>query len=110
MSKVTLLNLDELASARRSVTFGGNTYAVKDMTVEHFIEMNKLADELEGKTGKGPVDDLSATVRSIAMSLEGCDESVIRKLNIDQLAVLAKFIRNEMTPDSIAQEADEGKR
>lgn len=109
MSKVTLLNLDELAPVRRSVTFGGVTYAVKDMTVEHFIEMNKLAEELEGKVRSTPADDLSATVRSIAMSLEGCDQAIVARLSIEQLAVLAKFIRNEMTPESLAQEAAEGK-
>ena len=99
MSQVTLLNLDELAPVRRNVSFGGKTYRVKEMTVEHFIEMNTLANELE-KRGTGPVADVQATVRSIAMSLEDCEIEAVQKLSIEQLAVLAKFIRNELTPES----------
>lgn len=94
---VNFLNLDEMAPARRSVTFGGKTYPVKDMTVEHFIEMNKLANDLEGKT-ETPADAVNATIRSVTLSLEGCEEADVRKLNIEQLAVLARFIRNEMGP------------
>ena len=106
MSQVNLLNLDELAPTRRNVTFGGKTYRVKDMTVEHFIELNKLAQELEARES-GPVADVTATVRSIALSLEGCDIAEVQKLSIEQLAVLSKFIRNEQLPGG-GQESAEG--
>ena len=101
MSQVTLLNLDELAPVRRNVSFGGKTYRVKDMTVEHFIEMNTLANELEARES-GPVADVTATVRSIALSLEGCEIADVQKLSIEQLALLSKFIRNELTPEGEA--------
>lgn len=104
---VNFLNLDEMAPARRSVTFGGKTYPVKDMTVEHFIEMNKLANDLEGKT-ETPADAVNATIRSVTLSLEGCEEADVRKLNIEQLAVLARFIRNEMSPTGEPVESSEG--
>ena len=99
MSDVKLLNLDELAPVRRSVTFGGKTYRVKEMTVEHFIEMNQLAEELEKSGADTPEAQVKATARSIALSLEDCEEAVVRKLHIEQLAVLSRFIRNELTPE-----------
>lgn len=98
MSQVTLLNLDEIAPVRRTVTFGGNSYRVKELTVEHFIEMNKLAEELDKKSISTPVEGVNATVRSVALSLEDCPETEVRKLSIEQLATLSKFIRNELMP------------
>jgi hypothetical protein len=107
MSQVTLLNLDEMAPIRRSVTFGGNSYRVKEMTVEHFIEMNKLAEELEKKNIDTPVEGVNATIRSVTLSLEDCPESEVRKLSIEQLATLSKFIRNELSPSPAAAGGEE---
>lgn len=98
MSKITFLNLDEMAPVRRNVTLFGKSYPVKDMTVQHFIEMNSLAEELESKKVDTPVEAVNATVRSVTLSLEGCDESVINRLTVEQLAVLSRFIRNELVP------------
>lgn len=101
MSKITFLNLDEMAPVRRTVTLFGQSYPVKDMTVQHFIEMNSLAEELEKKKVDTPVEAVNATVRSVTLSLEGCDESVINKLTVEQLAVLSRFIRNELAPTEV---------
>ena len=105
MSQPQMLNLDALAPLRKSVTIGGKSYVIKGMTVEHFIEINQLADELEKKQNMTPAESVDATVRSVAMSLEGCDIAVIRGLSIEQLSVLARFIRGEYTPESIQAEA-----
>lgn len=99
------LNLDELAPVRRQVMLNGVKYAVKDMTVEHFVEINQLAEELEEKKDMTPVESVDATVRTVALSLEGCTDEAVRKLSLEQLAVLSRFIRGEFTPDAIKKEA-----
>lgn len=99
------LNLDELAPVRKSVTIKGVVYPVKDMTVEHFVEITRLAEELDAKKDMTPQESVEATVRSVALSLEGATVEIIRKLSLEQLAALSRFIRGEFTPEAIKKEA-----
>lgn len=100
------LNLDELAPVRRTVHLKGVAYPVKDMTVEHFVEITRLAEELDEKKDMTPQESVEATARTVALSLEGATVEVIRKLSLDQLAALSRFIRGEFTPEAIKKEAE----
>ena len=103
MAKV--LNLDAMAPIRRTVTLGGQEYAVKEMTVEHFVEINQLANELDLTKDSTPVQQVEATVKAVSLALEGCPIEKIRRLTIDQLSTLALYVRGELDDEITAGNA-----
>lgn len=105
MSDINFLNLDELAPVTRKVTLKGKTYQIKDMTVEHFVELNKFLVEVAEKGESTPEESIAITATTVAMSLEGCDVETIRSLTLPQLNVLSQFIRGEFVPAGAAQVA-----
>jgi hypothetical protein len=92
-----ILNLDDLARRSKEVRLGGRTYAVKDMTVETFIEANREADELEKAEKRGDaVETLEATVRFVKRSIPDMESQTIRDLSLEALGTLVKFLNGEL--------------
>lgn len=104
-----VLNLDALAKVERTVTIGGVKYDVEEMTVENFIETTKAAERLS-VPGITPAEQVEETVKMIQRSLPKCPEEKLRKLNLEQLAVVSKFLRNELDEEiGTGEEGDEKK-
>lgn len=95
-----VLNLDALAAkSSKTVELGGRTYAVKEMTVEDFITANNEAKDLESKVGD-PAEWVGSTVRFITRSIPEMTEKTVRKLSVEQMAVLVKFINGELAAEA----------
>ena len=113
-----ILNLDDFAKATRSVTFAGVTYAVHEMSVSDFIDTTKETEKLKDSTSF--VDQIELTVSIAKRSIPDMPEATIRGLRLEQLIVLSKFLRNELTEAgdagkesaqeaAVAQEGEAGK-
>lgn len=103
------LNLDALVKVERTITLGGETYDVEEMTVENFIETTKAAERLS-KEGITLAEQIEETVKMIQRSIPACPEAKLRKLGLEQLAVISKFLRGELeTETEPVAEGDEKK-
>ena len=104
-----ILNLDALAAPKRTLTLGGVTYDVEEMTVENFIETTRIAEELETKGDKLTfADQIGATIGMIKRSVPDITEQQLRKLNLEQLTMVSKFLRGELDSETEAVESVEG--
>lgn len=104
------LNLDSIAAVTRTLTLGGQTYDVKEMTVENFIETTKEAQKLEEKGSVTFADQIEATIGMIVRSVPGCPVEKLRGLSIEQLITVSKFLRGELDGDKEqGSEGDEAK-
>ena len=89
------LNLDAFAAAVRTITLGGKSYNVVEMTVENFIETTKAADALAANTDATIADQIEATIAMIQRSVPDLTTAQLRGLNFDQLGTINKFLRGE---------------
>lgn len=94
-----LLNLNQLsAKETREVQIGDQTYVVKEMSVEDFIETTRVAEAMESETSYAK--QLSATIELIQRSIPTIQTSVLLGLSLEQLKGLAAFTRGE-SPEAI---------
>ena len=105
-----ILNIDALAKATRSITLGGVTHEIKEMTVENFIETTKQAEALEKEGGATFSDQIEATISMIKRSIPTIEEAQLRALSIEQLVMVSKFLRGELDGEEVAEEGDEAKK
>ncbi len=87
------LNLDALAKSNRTLTLNGKTHNVLEMTVENFIETTKAADEL-GEDASAPVQ-MEATIKMISRSVPSVEPAELRKLTLEQLTTIIKYVRGD---------------
>ena len=104
-----VLNLDALAATKRTITLGGETYAVQEMTVENFIETTRAAERLEAAGAQIPLSDqVEATIESIQRSVPDCPKAVLRRLTLTQLSTVGKFLRGELDGEEAKEPSAEG--
>lgn len=107
------LNLDALIEKqeKRSITLGGKSYEVLDMTVENYIQTTLDANKLDAPDST-IVDQIEATIRMIKRSVPEIEEKILRSLSLEQLRVLVAFVRGENVeeePGATEGESDAGK-
>ncbi|NTX17955.1 hypothetical protein [Burkholderia cepacia] len=104
-SAVKILDLDNLPTSQpqRQITLGGNSYAVRDMTVEMFIDAQQAAKRLEGETDI--LKQLDETIVAIMRAVPEVPEAELRKLTFEKLSVVGAFIRGMFDPDQADVEA-----
>jgi hypothetical protein len=104
-----ILNLDAFAAPKRSFTFGGKDYLIRDISVDDFIQNMNLVEEIEaaGKTdhAKAKVELAKQMVKSAVPDLS---DAVLATMGIEQIGVLMRFIRGEFDPQAIADGIAEG--
>lgn len=100
------LNLDSLAKTERTLTLGGETYPVIEMTVENFIQTTRQAQKLEEEGKTTFADQIEATVEMISRSVPKCPVEKLRALSIDQLITVSKFLRGEFDGETVAGQKD----
>lgn len=89
-----LLNLNQLSPKEgRVVQIGDKEYAIKEMSVEDFIETTKVAEAMEKETSYAK--QLAETVKLVKRSIPDVDVSALMGLSIEQLRALTGFIRGE---------------
>lgn len=101
-----ILNIDHFAQVKRQLSFKGELHDVLEVSVQQFIDNLKAAEELEA-SGAAPEDlrtqKLSAavetSVKAVVGSIPSFPEAELRKLPIEALQAILKFIRGEMDPD-----------
>jgi hypothetical protein len=87
-----LLNLNQLSvKETREVQIGDTTYAIKEMSVEDFIETTRVAEEMEKETSYAK--QISATVGLIKRAIPEITDEILMRLSLDQLRGLTAFIR-----------------
>lgn len=87
-----ILNIDSLATEKRFVRISGVEYPIVDMTVQHFIETSKMANDLEGAT---ILEQVEATVKFLQRSVPELPEATIRALSLENMQVIVSFVRGE---------------
>lgn len=106
-----VLNLDALAPAKRTLTLNGKTHAIEEMTVENFIATTKEAEDLEKKGGEVTfADQIEATIGMILRSIPTLPREELRRLSIEQLSVISKFLRGEMDGDEETESSEGGEK
>lgn len=98
------LNLDNLVKERRTITVGGTTYAVVDMTVENYIATTKRAQDL----GDNPsdVDQMESYVDLISRFVPEFDVQTIRSLSVEQLTTILKFVNGQFDEEKSPEPED----
>lgn len=92
MAKV--LNVDSLAPKEdRELVLGGKSYRVKEYSVEDFIEASRTAEKLEKDTSFA--NQMEESIRLIQRGIPDIDVAMLRRLNMEQLAAVSKFVRGE---------------
>lgn len=89
------LNLDALSTVKRTITIGGQSYDVVEMTVENFIETSKAADRMSNRE-TSMQEQVEAAIAMIQRSIPGCPTQVLHTMTLDQLGLIGRFIRGEM--------------
>ncbi len=92
MSK--MLNLDEFAKPKKSVTFRGKTYEVNDMTVEVFVQLTAASAKISDDASFA--DQLKATLEMIKLYIPTMEQETLDSMSFDQVTVLAQFVRGEV--------------
>ena len=105
-----LLNLDELAPAKRTVTLGGTSHEVKPMTVEAFVRRQREAKDVDDTTD--PAEQIERAVKMISETIPTIKIEVLNGLTMEQLTALINFVVS--TPDDVkpteeAETAEAGK-
>lgn len=101
------LNLDELAKTNRTITLAGEQHEVVEMTVENFIETTKAAEKLE-KADPTFGDQMEASIDMIVRSVPTLDAPTLRKLSLEQLTMVLKFLRGDLDEKIAASAAPTG--
>lgn len=105
MTKV--LNLDKLAKEKRVLTFGGEKYPMKELSVNGFIELTKRAEEIEKLEGDSLATRISFLVETVQMSFPTCPAEVLGEKSLDELNAIVAFARDGSIP-SDEDESEEG--
>lgn len=101
-----ILNLDKLSSHdHRELSIGGQTYSVKPMSVEDFIETTLTAERLADE--RSVAKQIQATIKLIKRSVPTIDESTLLQLSLEQLRAITAFVRGE-DPADIVEEREAG--
>lgn len=102
MAKV--LNLDNLATKEtRELVLGGQTYRVRPMNVEDFIEAQRMADKLADATF---AEQMEGSIALIKRGVPDIDVSVLKQLELEQLTAVAKFVRGEDPQDVVGSDSE----
>lgn len=89
-----LLNLNQLsAKEAREVQIGEKTYAIREMSVEDFIETTRVAEAMEKETSYAK--QLGETIKLLKRSVPDIEEAVLMQLSLEQLRALSGFVRGE---------------
>lgn len=107
-----ILNIDHFAQVKRQLSFKGKLHDVLEVSVQQFIDNLKAAEELEA-SGQAAEDvrtqRLSAavetSVEAVMGSIPTLDEADLRKLPVEALHTILRFIRGEMDPDEASAPA-----
>ncbi len=91
------LNLDKLASKEtRELVLFGDTYQVREMSVESFIETTRVAEKLEKETSFAK--QVETTIDLIKRSIPDVSRETLMQMSIEQLRAVSAFIRGA-TPE-----------
>jgi hypothetical protein len=102
-----VLNLDSLAKPTKTVTLGGKTYTVKEMSVEGFIEFTRHARQFEDKELK-PEDSIGLMIKTVGYALPDVPEQELQRLSIGQLTALVDHINSSAIEDAVDNKTEEG--
>lgn len=95
-----VLNLDELAAPKRTVTLKGVDYPVAEMSVQTFIAIYKDAKDLG--EDPDPAKNMDATIKLLTRYLPTMQEETLRTLPIEAIAKLTQFVRGELDKEVVA--------
>lgn len=91
-----ILNIDAFAQPKRELIIFGETYAVRDDSVQSYIDSLKMADELEANKDRTPVQQLELSIKAVMHAIPDLPVEAARKLNMTQLTMIMSFVRGEM--------------
>lgn len=98
-----ILNLEALRKETKELTFDGVTYPVVDLSVESFIEITKRAEEEDAKGETSFARKVEFLVEMISYSVPSCPIEKLRARSLEELNVIAAFVRDGVLPDAIIE-------
>lgn len=105
-----ILNLDELAIVKKSITLDKVTYAIREMNVDDFIQSSAEAKRLEKQTESDAATDIEANIVHLHRVIPDLPAGRIRTLNFPQLTALIRFVNGQIVEAGApASEGEAGK-
>jgi hypothetical protein len=111
MAKV--LNIQSLvAPEERQIKIGGNTHAMKEITVGEFIELSDLAEKFDNSPAekKTMPEQVKFLRHAAKITFPTCSEEDLDGLTISQLYALVEFARTGNMPKETIVEGEEEKK
>lgn len=107
-----VLNLDRLIekAPQRVLSYKGIEHPIKEMSVEDFLKLTKVAEELEKGSTLG--QQIEANIELLADAIPTMDRDELRKIPVEHLAALARFVRgDDMTEsDGVEKNVEDGEK
>lgn len=90
-----VLNLDRLVAEKpeKVLSYEGVEYKVKEMSVEDFLELTKVAEQLEGNTSITTA--IGENIKLLARAIPEFPTEKLRALPMEHLATIARFVRGD---------------
>lgn len=107
-----LMNLDEItAQESREIKFKDKTYALADLDVRRFIEINQANKVFSKALDKNdPEEIFLAAEKIVSVAIPTLDDETLRQFNIKQLMATVQLIMlgNGPAEDEASSKASEG--
>ena len=102
-----ILNIDALTTVKRQVTIDAVQHDVCEISVQQFIDNLAANEKLEADNAAGvPLGkSLELSIAAINESIPTLPEERIRKLPLEAMSTLMKFIRGDFDPQGDAATA-----
>lgn len=99
MGNLKICNLEMVApTLNRQLVVGDKTFEVKTMTVEDFIELNLLRQQIGEADMK---EGLELMIKLVQYSVPGLPVEVVRNMSLAQLQIVIRFIFDELSDDEL---------
>jgi len=91
-----ILNLDEVVTPSRSITWQGIKHTVQPTTVEGFIKSVRAIKELEkSEDGTDVARQMELSIDAITTTVPTLTAEIIRGMTLEQMGKINRFLRGE---------------
>jgi len=104
----SVLNLDTLAKEERLITLEGESYAMKEMSVEDFVNITKRAEEVEKKGEDTISKRIEFLVETVLISFPTCPKEVLVRQGLTKLNAIVDFARDGSVPAGAKEDEEKG--
>jgi hypothetical protein len=114
MSKVTYLNVDALVPLKKTIELFGKVHEMHTISVGEFIELTTVSKEIDQVDFAAlPISEqMLKLIQNVKAAFPTVDEADLKRLTVEQLTAIIKFIsgllEEEVEAQEFAKQAQEG--